>query len=81
MKAVIDRIEDGKHAVLILNGNGEQKVISVDDLPAGADEGTWLQVEFDGDDITSIIIDEEETGKRSERISSKMDELKKRKKK
>lgn len=81
MKAVIDRIEDKKHAVLILNGDGEEKVIPVDDLPDGAEEGTWLEVKFDGDDIKSIEIDEEATEERSERIGNKMDQLKKRKKK
>ena len=81
MKAVIDRIEDKKHAVLILNGDGEEKVVSVADLPDGAEEGTWLKVKFDGDDIKSIEIDEEETEERSERIGNKMDQLKKRKKK
>lgn len=81
MKAVIDRIEDKKHAVLILNGDGEEKVIPVGDLPDGAEEGTWLEVEFDGDDIKSITIDEKETEARSERIGNKMDQLKKRKKK
>lgn len=81
MKAVIDRIEDKKHAVLILNGDGEETVIPVDDLPDGAEEGTWLEVKFDGDDIKSIEIDEEATEERSERIGNKMDQLKKRKKK
>ena len=81
MKAVIDRIEDKKHAVLILNGDGVEKVVSVADLPDGAEEGTWLEVKFDGDDIKSIEIDKEETEERSERIGNKMDQLKKRKKK
>ena len=81
MQAVIDRIEDGKHAVLIVGGEERQKVITADKLPDGAQEGTWLQVVFDGDTVASISIDEEETEKRQRRISSKMEKLKERKKK
>lgn len=79
MKAVIDRIEDSKHAVLIVGDEEEQKVIPAEELPDGAQEGTWLQVDFDGGTVASISIDEEETEKRQRRISSKMEKLKERK--
>jgi len=77
-KAVIDRIEDGKHAVLIVGDEEEQKIIPVNELPDGAREGTWLKVKFNGDAITYIAIDHEETAKRRERINSKMNKLKER---
>jgi len=45
MRAVIDRIEDGKTAVLIVIGGGEM-IIPVKQFKFKLHEGMWLDVEF-----------------------------------
>jgi hypothetical protein len=77
-KAVIDRIVDEKHAVLLIGENEEEKVISCSLLPEGAGEGSWLNVQFRGDQLVSIAVDQDETEERKKRIQSKMDLLRQR---
>lgn len=45
MRAVIDRIEDGKTAVLTVNGGGEM-IIPVKRFKFKLHEGMWLDVKF-----------------------------------
>lgn len=77
-KAVIDRIVDGKYAVLHVGEGGTEKVIPCDLLPAGAGEGTWLRVRFDGDQLVHAEVDQAETDRVRMRISEKMDRLRQR---
>jgi hypothetical protein len=71
-KAVIDRFE-GPTAVVFI---GERKLdIPRKSLPEGVKEGTWLQVELDGDNIVSVQIDEEETANAKKRIMDKLERL------
>lgn len=79
-KAVIDRIVDGQHAVLLVGDDEREIVIPIHLLPNGAREGDWVKVAFDGDDIKSIEIDQAETERVRERVRSKLDQLRKRKK-
>ena len=76
-KAVIDRFEEG-FAVLLVGTKERQINVPRAQLPRGAREGHWLQVELDGDRFTSMEIDEEETAKAKERIAGKLDLLRKR---
>ena len=77
-KAVIDRIEDGTHAVLIVGETEQQYIVPADQLPEGAAEGIWLQVRFAGDTLLEAHIDTEQTEQVRARISAKMDKLRKR---
>lgn len=47
MRAVIDRIVDGTHAVLLVGEEETELVMPVNNLPAGAREGTWLSLRQD----------------------------------
>ena len=78
MRAVVDRIEDGKHAVLLIEDNQMEKVVPASQLPEGATDGTWLQVSFDGDQLVSVEIDHEETERMRAQISEKMARLRQR---
>ena len=70
MKATIDRIEEGKIAVLLLGDKGEFKLnLPLSLLPAGCKEGDVLNV--------SIERDPEATSQTKERITDLMDKLKK----
>ncbi len=67
MKAVIDRME-GEYALLLL-GDKELKVdISIELLPEGSKEGSWLKVNFE--------LDPEGEDKQREKISKLLTKLK-----
>lgn len=44
--AVVDRIEDGLHAVLLVGPDEVELVVDVTLLPEGTAEGDWLRVGF-----------------------------------
>jgi hypothetical protein len=77
-KAVIDRIEEGTWAVLLVGRNQTEKVIPVAHLPEGAKPGSWLRVRVEGDVVHDIVVDEGETQAARGRIESKLDQLRSR---
>ncbi|WP_227935368.1 DUF3006 domain-containing protein [Alkalihalobacillus deserti] len=78
VKAVVDRIVDGKHAVLLVGDQEVEKVISSSKLPDSVTEGSWVKVEFNGDELVSIEADEKETNQTKKRIKTKMEILRQR---
>ncbi len=76
-KGVIDRIEGG-HAVLLIGEVATEHIVPVTDLPGGAREGSWLRVSLEGERITTLEMDEEETARVQERIAGKMTRLRRR---
>jgi len=77
-KAVVDRIVDKRHAVLLVGENEVEKIVSVDKLPPGAGEGTWLRVELEGDELAAVEVDAEETAQVRARLAAKMERLRQR---
>ena len=77
-KAVIDRIVDGKTAVILVGDDERQHHYPVNGLPAGAREGTWLRVQIENGGIMCIEVDREETESALRRIQAKMDKLRER---
>lgn len=77
-KAVVDRIVDKRHAVLLVGESEVEKIVPVDNLPPGAGEGTWLRVEFEGDELVAAEVDAEETARVKARITAKMERLRQR---
>lgn len=72
IKAVIDRIEDGKYAVLLLEPDEEELVIPLNQLPEGAEPGSWLELMMENGEIGSILLLTEETEQRKQIIAEKM---------
>ncbi|MEX1028136.1 MAG: DUF3006 domain-containing protein [Candidatus Paceibacterota bacterium] len=77
-KAVIDRIEDGEQAVLLVGEDERERIVPVSSLPDDAKAGNWLKVRFDGDELVEAVVDLEETERVKERISDKMARLRQR---
>lgn len=77
-KAVIDRIVDGQHAVLLVGEDETERVIPVAQLPEQAAEGLWLQVRFEDDRLVEVTVDTEETERTQQRIDEKMARLRSR---
>ncbi|KMK77990.1 DUF3006 domain-containing protein [Alkalihalobacillus pseudalcaliphilus] len=78
-KAVLDRIEDQKFAVLLVGEKEEEMIIPKEQLPTGSKEGMWFSISIVDDQIEQIRIDEQVTEARKDAISQKMALLKKRK--
>lgn len=76
MKAVIDRIVDQKHVVLLVGDKETEIIVSTGMLPPGAIEGSLIQVEFDKkNQVTKLILDQKETNEVKDRVSSMMEKL------
>jgi hypothetical protein len=73
-KAVIDRFE-GDKAILLVGDEQRQVVASRASLPRTAKEGSWLAVTIEDDVILSVNVDEDETNKARQRISDKLERL------
>jgi hypothetical protein len=73
-KAVIDRIEDGKYAVLLVGKEEKEKIIPIEALPAGTREGSWVIMHMDG----TISPDPDTTDAIRSRIQDKLARLQKR---
>ena len=77
-KAVIDRVEDGTWAVLLVGRDELEKIVHVDHLPKGARAGSWLKVRLEDDGVSDIAVDEAETRAAQKRVGSKLDQLRQR---
>jgi len=72
--AVIDRFE-GEYAILTLDGDQRQLKCVRSLLPNGVLEGTWLQIEIEGDHVVNATIDQEKTDNTLKRIKEKLEGL------
>lgn len=77
-KAVVDRIVDGLHAVLLVGESEEERIVPLASLPEGVREGMWLEVRFDGETLVEAEIDHEETERVKKRIAAKLEALRRR---
>lgn len=77
-KAVLDRIVDGLHAVLLVGEEEWEHVLPASQLPLEAKEGTWLRVRFVDGNLVEVQIDLEETGRARERLLEKLNRLRER---
>lgn len=78
VKAVIDKVEEGETAVILVEKKRLEFKTSVKELPEDAEEGMWLKVDIEDGKLVSVKIDKEETKKRKNRINKKIKKLKKR---
>ena len=74
-KAVVDRIVDGRTAVILVGEDERQHHYPADKLPEGVQEGTWLRVRVEGSEIVTVEVDAEETEAVRKRIQNKMNRL------
>jgi hypothetical protein len=65
--AVVDRIEDGRHAVLLLGPHEAELVVDVSLLPEGTVEGDWLRV--------GLTADAQRTAQRSADLGERLEAI------
>jgi hypothetical protein len=65
--AVVDRIEDGRHAVLLVGPSEVELVVDVALLPEGTREGDWLRL--------SLTVDAELTASRRAALADRLERI------
>lgn len=75
LKGVLDRIEDQKFAVILIEEIKEQFVVPVHKLPEGSVEGTWFNIDKRDNEFHIIEIDEEATHKEAEKSKDLLAQL------
>lgn len=79
MKAVLDRIVDGSHGVMLVGEKEKEYLVPFQKLPKDSKEGMWYRVSIENNEVVVLYFDEEETKNVKERIEDKMASLKARK--
>lgn len=82
-RAIVDRIVDGKHAVLLVGEEEIERILPADQLPPAVTEGSWLRIWFEKDDpinggVQKMELDEVGSADARKRIEAKLARLKKR---
>lgn len=78
-KAVVDRIVDDEHAVLLVGDDEQELVVPRSTLPAGTEAGGWLRITRDSDGtVVSLTPDPAETEAIRARIADKLAQLRQR---
>ncbi|WP_203334016.1 DUF3006 family protein [Planococcus beigongshangi] len=68
MQGYLDRIEDGGKAVIILEEQGFEIILSVQHLPEGSRIGSWFRI-YERDGGYSFVLDEEERIRREQLVN------------
>lgn len=79
-KGVIDRIEDQKFAVILVESEGSEYVIDKEKLPEEAKEGSWLSISVENEEITHMTIDQSKTNQTHLNAQTKLDRIRKKSK-
>lgn len=77
-KAVVDRIEEGSQAVLLVGEDEREFIVPAERLPEGAGAGSWLQVAVEESELTIRGIDRGEEEATGRRIDEKLARLRQR---
>jgi len=76
-RAVVDRIVETM-AVLLVGERETEYHVPVNSLPDGAGAGSWLRVTVNDSEVTSVLLDVEETKTVQTRIDEKLNRLRQR---
>lgn len=78
MKGVLDRMEDGKWAVILLEEVNREIIVPAAELPEGSRIKSWFDIDFDDSGIVSIELDPRSTAIKEQRVEQLMRNLRSR---
>lgn len=78
VEAVVDRIVDGEHVVLLVGPSEREWIVPRSLLPEGLREGLWLRITCEGDRLARAVVDNDRTDAASRRIEAKLNLLRQR---
>ncbi|WP_280770855.1 DUF3006 domain-containing protein [Salipaludibacillus daqingensis] len=76
-KGVIDRLEDNKLAVILVESEGLEYVVPKEKLPKEAGAGTWLTFVVENNNMTDISIDYAKTDQSLVNANAKLNRIRK----
>lgn len=74
-RAVVDRIVDGRTAVLLVGPTGTEQPVPAEELPDGVTDGSWVVLDLGEDPPTVLRIDEELTRTRFDDLAGRLDAI------
>lgn len=75
MKGILDRIEDGRYAVILIEEVQQEVVLPVECLPEGSEIHSWFDIELEGEEVKSISPDEETEAVKEQQVDTLMEKL------
>lgn len=71
-RAVVDRIVDGKHVVLLVGEAELERIVPLESLPSGIGAGDWLHVSFSGETLAEAALDPDGAAAAHSRVAAKL---------
>lgn len=78
MKGVLDRMENGGWAVILLEEVNREMIVPAAELPEGSRINSWFNISFDDNGIASIELDHRSTAIKEQRVGQLMRSLRSR---
>lgn len=75
MKGMLDRIEDGRYAVILIDEEKREVILPADCLPEGSEIHSWFDIELDGEEVKSISRNVEAEAAKEQRVDALMEKL------
>lgn len=75
MKGYLDRIEDDKFAVILVDEINEEFVISKDELPEDSAKGSYFDLIIENGKITSLKLNDETTLSEQQKVDDLMSKV------
>lgn len=79
MKGILDRIEDGRFAVILIEEVRREMILPVECLPEGSAVHSWFDIELEGEEIKSISHDANMEAFKERQAGALMEKLRSRK--
>lgn len=79
MKGILDRIEDGRHAVILVEEEGVELVLPANRLPEGSQVNSWFTIDAENGQL-AVTLDEETSNAKSVQAEELMTRLRTKKK-
>lgn len=79
MKGILDRIEDGRHAVILVEEEGIELVLPANRLPEGSQVNSWFTIDAENGQL-AVTLDEETSIAKAEQAEELMTRLRTKKK-
>lgn len=72
----VDRIEDGRFAVLLVDSLGKEFIVDISELPEGVSEGLYVKIILTDGEIREITAESEKTEAMEQKIADQLQRIK-----